>query len=273
MAGIIYPAQHVMKPPGASVDWANPINGRLVERWLMQHSGHGAVGIARGIPTTANGNATTVTGPRGPVLSLDGAGDYLSVADRDLLDITGNWTIALRFLFTSGSYNVSPPRGLIGKGTGINIENTPYCLYFEWNTLGLRYMNSWTAYEQTYSISGLSQNAWHHVVGTHTARVLRIYVDGALVATSSTLAADPPANANAVTIGSLGAQDYLTGYIDDVGVWARALEASDSSTPTPWRASCREALSVGRGSRRRDHQSRVRGGDAHHGRRAGPPGR
>src|SRR4029079_504417 len=76
----------------------------------------------------------------------------------------------------------------------------------------------------------LAVDSWSHIVGTFDGAVLRIYVNGALVASANSGA--PVAGSGPALIGRLGAEGGspgiypFTGSIDEVAVYGSALSPS-----------------------------------------------
>jgi|GEM_PF-1526118 len=72
---------------------------------------------------------------------------------------------------------------------------------------------------------------WHYAVVTYDGSVLRLYVDGSLVATMSNITATPHTNNTPLVIGkdSNGNNRYFIGDIDEVRVYNRALSAQEVS--------------------------------------------
>jgi Concanavalin A-like lectin/glucanases superfamily/Pectinesterase len=70
-------------------------------------------------------------------------------------------------------------------------------------------------------------DAWHHLVGTYDGAAQRMYIDGSLVATGTlTSLTNTPSN---LIIGNfIGPQQgFIGNYVDEIGVWSRALSAND----------------------------------------------
>jgi Concanavalin A-like lectin/glucanases superfamily len=77
----------------------------------------------------------------------------------------------------------------------------------------------------------LGTSAFHHIVATYDTSVMRLYVDGTEVA-STTNTGDGSAGDNLFSIGSYpgGGSDiggYSNAVIDELGVWTKALSATD----------------------------------------------
>jgi len=159
-------------------------------------------------------------------LTLDGTGDYTKRGvDDAALDLTSAWTIECWFRpMDAGGWNVDTYY-LISKG-GESDEYTPYRMDIYYNDLRAGYRNGWTTYEATYNVSGLSTSVFHHFAATYSANEIKIYVDGSLVVTQSSLAAAPAATSAKFCVG---AEHYYFGdsygvakacKIDEVRVWS-----------------------------------------------------
>jgi|ETNmetMinimDraft_26_1059896.scaffolds.fasta_scaffold12045_3 hypothetical protein len=79
----------------------------------------------------------------------------------------------------------------------------------------------------------LSDDEWHHVAGTGTPDVLRLYIDGAMTE-GALVTADHGTSAFFVNIGGCGIYDgtgnWFTGGIDEVGIFHEALPEEDVLT-------------------------------------------
>jgi hypothetical protein len=79
----------------------------------------------------------------------------------------------------------------------------------------------------------LTLNTWNHVAGTFDNGVMRLYVNGIAVATSTAPFTSLAGSTNEITIGedpSIITAEYFNGMIDDVRIWTTARTASEIST-------------------------------------------
>jgi hypothetical protein len=83
----------------------------------------------------------------------------------------------------------------------------------------------------TNTTANIANNTWHFVVCTYDNVNARIYVDGTLSATSSTGSGIMYYQASAFTIAARsGGGVYYNGSLDEVGLWSRALTATEVTT-------------------------------------------
>lgn len=81
--------------------------------------------------------------------------------------------------------------------------------------------------------AALSNGVWYHLCATYdsVSDNLILYINGVAVATNTTSkgAFTNTDAADQITIGNVNNLDYFTGYIDEVGIWSRALTADEVS--------------------------------------------
>jgi hypothetical protein len=78
----------------------------------------------------------------------------------------------------------------------------------------------------TFPVATLSLDTWYHLAVSSTNSTVRMYIDGALVASDlAGTASAPTAN---VWIGSvLGSSNFFDGELDDIQVWNREISARE----------------------------------------------
>ena len=159
--------------------------------------------------------------PNSASLTLDGTGDYAyRTGDDAVLDLTTTWTIETWLYSTT--YN-SADILLVSKGSRA-WDDCPYYLQIAFNTLYAGYESGFTDYEVTYDISGLSTSTWHHMAATYQSNLVRIYLDGALVATSGSLGTTPPVSTYRFAVGAQDVAGTFSATVtackqDEVRVW------------------------------------------------------
>jgi hypothetical protein len=77
--------------------------------------------------------------------------------------------------------------------------------------------------------STLTLNTWTHLAGTYDGTALRLYVNGALVATFAQTGS-MTATTGALRIGGDFSNEFFTGLIDEVRVYNRALSQTEIQT-------------------------------------------
>ncbi|HUT14561.1 MAG TPA: LamG-like jellyroll fold domain-containing protein, partial [Thermoguttaceae bacterium] len=207
-------------PVSALVDVQEDISTGLVARYTFTTNGDDTTENHDG---TLQGDATVVRdAQRGNVLSLDGDGDYVLVADASELDLTGtltisawikidnpDWTEAMRILSKKKNWD-SP--------TGYDFEYKP----------GSNQLTVLGAGRNSGSAAGVNlDTGWHHVAAVINGTQAAVYVDGVEVTTDSSIGA-VATNDQPLTIGRLaGGGNYFDGMIDDVRLYNRVLTASE----------------------------------------------
>lgn len=179
---------------------------------------------------TANGSYTrNVSNGGGSALGVGisfpgSAGTYVSYADNAALDITGDVTYECWIQcdnFTNLHY-------VMGKGRD-NSTTTGYYLFVFTD----RTVQVWRAGTSVLYSGGVvypNDANWHHLAFTRAADIYKIYVDGALAATSGTVSTALQATTQAFSIGrDLAAgtpSGFHAGDIDEIAVYGAALSGA-----------------------------------------------
>ena len=164
------------------------------------------------------GNAEWKTGKYGNAIDFDGVDDYVEIPNSASLNITGNEISCAAWVYIGDQSN---DIGIIAKGPSSNQES--YMLGIQ-NDEKPRMRVYTDSYAQAVASDPLSQNEWHHLVGTYDGAQIKIYVDGAL-------ANSVPKNGSIISsldpavIGRRVLSDsrFYNGRIDDVRIYNRAL--------------------------------------------------
>ncbi len=184
-------------------------------------SGNGNIG------TLMNGPSWTVGCKKGGCLNFDQASSqYVTAGNSVNLRTsfsTSAW-IKRTGTLAPGSYEMYLANGLdAGNGWATYIHNNSGTYEYRFLKGGLAVISS-----------GISndQNAWRHVVWVVDASARpSLYIDGALVYSSSdTTAISVPTGTRHIGADNhftLGARSYFTGYIDDIRIYNRALNANE----------------------------------------------
>jgi len=217
----------------------------LVAHWTFDETG-GAIaadsspfGIDNSAALVGDAAWDPTGGLFGGALRLDGAGDYLAVANSSDINIGifDRRTIALWFKVDDTS--ISAHKQVIyeeGGGTrGLNIYVYDGRLYFGgWNRNEAGWSGDWI------STDAIESNTWYHVAlvldGADTVQpdALTAYLDGAVVGTSP--GSQLWSHSGDIRLGSSGNSRYhdgtsgdgeLGGSLDDARIYNRALDAED----------------------------------------------
>jgi hypothetical protein len=205
-----------------------PTNG-LVGYWPFNGNANDESG--NGNNGTVNG-ATLTTDRFGIVnkaYSFDGASNYIEIADNSSLDVANVTVSAWFWAIDYGTVQQQTQGHILSKreqnGWGNSFQmalehSSPINGIWATYTIG---SNGWVAYN---SNADLTIQNWIHVVYTHDNSNAKLYINGALVSTTSVsggltsnnlplwFGARPNAGSNS---------HFLHGNIDDIGIWNRAL--------------------------------------------------
>jgi hypothetical protein len=177
-----------------------------------------------GVSTESWNNGTT--GKINSSFDADGNGDRASVADNNILDITGDFTLSAwinREANTTGQV-ISKTNGGTSGGYALltGTSGEVYCR-----------TNNGTTSNDSYTATGIvsSGTGWHHIAAVRTGTSCRVFVDGidktVTAATHTTLTA----NALTLNIASMpNATELINAKIDDARVYNYALTATQLKT-------------------------------------------
>ncbi len=191
---------------------------------------------------TFNGNAQISTAQSkfgGSSLLLDGAGDYLQVANQDYFDFGSNdFTIECWFYFDSSSsetYNT-----LLDMGNGNASGSGPFWTavkkdsgtYYIGVALDTTTAGDWDVLNNL-AIATLSASTWHHFAVSREGSNFKVFLNGTSVVTAT--GSSPMRDENsALQIGARGqntASHYFKGYIDDVRITNGVARYTSNFTP------------------------------------------
>ncbi len=217
--------------PALQVSQSFPVSGKpafaytnfpgLISMWA---GGGNAVDSISGNNGALQGSATYAAGYAGQGFSFDGtAGGYVSIPDSSSLHPAQYSASAW---FNWGDIGTGNIQFLMGKG----VER------FEIHTgsnNSIRFIPA--GYPSSYvdSPANAIQTGWNHIAVTYGSGEAKIYMNGALVASRSSIsgAADlTTATAPLVFGGRSDASYYFKGGIDEVGLFNRVLSASEVSS-------------------------------------------
>jgi hypothetical protein len=202
-----------------------------VSYWKLDETGGTtAVDSAGGNKGTYTGgytlNQAGIPSTGRPAVLFNGSSGYVNLGATAALNLTAAWTLE------AWVYLTSTPNGCgviseVYPGSG----NVLYEIGFGFSAGGAALTVGYYTGSAWYVAAGaaLSLNAWHHVVGTWDGTTLRLYADGAQVATA-TPAAKPVAGMDGLYIGkrhdNAGSAPFFPGRIDEVAIYSAALSAA-----------------------------------------------
>jgi hypothetical protein len=218
----------------------------IVEGQVRVSGGAGSVSIVGGLFTDggiveaatdssgSNNIGVLYNGPRwrpvgGKVdgaLEFDGIDDYVTIAESsDFKFGTGDFSMGawVKTSATTKSYIIDNYQGTAGEVGCQMVMNADGTVYFE--------VRGGTLLQITSTVK-INDGAWHHIFGSADRdSAMNLYIDGACAATGGTNS-DEIDNSNPVLIGvntwrsdPLGS--FFRGFIDDVRIYNRALDAGD----------------------------------------------
>ena len=188
--------------------------------------------IVDGNPGTLQGGATFAPGKVGQAFSFDGLDDYVVMPDSVNLDLTEQFTLDA-WINPSSLHNAPLDGALISKvggaagnnGYQFGITGNNAVLLCQFNAAG----EPWPGNQLIVDLpSAIPLDQWSHVACTYDNADLKIYVNGGLVGTQPVGAKSVVDSASSLRIsGDDNNHVYFHGLIDEVGVFNRALTASE----------------------------------------------
>jgi hypothetical protein len=151
-------------------------------------------------------------------ISLDGANDAVTVPSSAGLSPAAAVTVEAWIR----------PAALpaVGSFASIATKAESYALQFNGSRLEFTTMRGGTRRRTQAPAGALVAGYTYHVVGTFDGATQRLYVNGAQVATSS-VTGGPTVNTTPLVLGSWdAASEFLSGTLDDVAVYSKALTAA-----------------------------------------------
>ncbi|MFC7590556.1 LamG-like jellyroll fold domain-containing protein [Nonomuraea antimicrobica] len=201
----------------------------LVAAYAMDEGGGTAVGDASGHGNagTAANTAWTVTGKYGQALSFNGTSSWVTVADSGSLRLTDGMTVEAWVRPSS----VTGWRTVVMKEFGADLA---YAIMGSGSSGPGAFIHT-TSGANAPASANLPLNTWSHVAATYDGSTLRMFVNGAQVATNPTTGALRTGTSPLRIGGNSGSGEYFSGLIDEVRIYNKALTpaqiATDMNTP------------------------------------------
>ena len=215
---------------------AIPVTNGLVGYWAGEGNANDSSG--NGNDGTLQNGATTAPGKVGDAFSLDGVDDFVKIDNPDVLGTTDILTIGAWVKFDSYPFQQSTiyvENNPVGLGPGdvrnhLRVGSSGRLEYDQYPPTG-----GWIS-----SITVIQLNTWYHVAAVQNGNNRKLYINGVLDAEDNAAETYSGANPTQTLIGAFpfpGGTYYVDGLIDEVGVYDRALTASEiqrlASTPIP----------------------------------------
>lgn len=206
-----------------------PSGGDLTSSWgLDEGSGTTVSGGTGQIGTLINMDPATcwVPGKTGTALKFEGNNTYVTMPDTTAVEITTAGTVAAWININSFRDTFA---GIVHKGTRTDFRDEAYSLQF-WtgNRIYWGITTASGSHPSVLSPSAPPTGEWVHVLGTWDSSAMKLYVNGALVASGAGV--ESIRSPGAFNIGAqLNGSPYycFDGLIDDVRVYNRALTAAE----------------------------------------------
>lgn len=179
-----------------------------------------------GVSTTVSGATVSANGVLGSSYQFDGVNDYIELTDSVGLRLTSGGTIsAWIYPITFGE---SSSGRIVDKGTDTSSTNG-YNLRIVQSDASLQFSLSGST--RITAAGVISSGVWQHVAATFDGSTMRLFVNGSTVATSSVATLGPNVS-GVVRIGNraTGTDRSFEGYINNVGIYSRALAPSEISS-------------------------------------------
>jgi glucose/arabinose dehydrogenase len=181
--------------------------------------------------TLTNAPTWTTQGRYGNAISFDGVNDFVAAPDSASLDLTTTGTIEAWVRLNA----VGRWHGLIAKGNANADSAHNYALEVTNLNRARCILGDGGSFQVLDSTVTLAAGTFRHLACTWNGTTLALYVDGALNA-STAQTMTPAGNTAPLSLGQFGGNsDQLSGILDEVRIYSRALGAAeiqaDMNTP------------------------------------------
>ena len=163
---------------------------------------------------------------------FDGSADYVSIPASPLSGIGGSDDFSIAFWIKSDNFAGGSQPVILGCH---HSDTESYTTYFELyeisGALVIRSTNSSSAsVVTTSSLTGIEDDAWHHIAVIRSGSTLTFYKDGSSSSTHTLSGHTLPAPETYLHIGRRGDNaQYCDMQLQDLGFWSRALSSADVS--------------------------------------------
>ena len=210
----------------------NEGSGQVIRDW-SGHGNNGTLGNSAGVDSQ---DPTWIPGVfSGSALRFDG-GDLVQIPDNPSLNAQ-QLTVATWF---RGTTSPGILRYLVAKGSQA-CDRASYGLYSSSNG-GMAFYIAGAAgatsnwFRSPEAPASVWDGKWHHAAGTFDGSTVRLFIDGQQIGNgtpaNTAIAYNPPAGAGLIgdyhgTANGVDCDVFLTGDVDGVQVWSRALPVAD----------------------------------------------
>ncbi|MCA9228747.1 MAG: LamG domain-containing protein, partial [Planctomycetales bacterium] len=209
---------------GVTVTDGTSLPGQIAY-WKADGSGSDSV---NGLTGALVNGATYATGKNGQAFSFDGVDDYVQVGSNTALKITDDSMSFDAWIYATGNGSHVTNGGII-----LNREGEYELARFADGTIRWSFENTSPGFGPWHDTGYVAPlNTWTHIAVTYNAGQVLTYANGVLVDSTTESGAighyAPYASYNDFRIGGRqGSSKVFAGAIDDVGVYGRALTASE----------------------------------------------
>lgn len=229
------------KPPkGTPYNYAHPLARGLIGYWLFNEGGgtkaydistkqrHGTLNNFALTGNTSNWAGSQMGGG----LLFDGSNDFVNVSNANFPFVTAPFSVSawVKPQFANSNYNAIVSKG----GTFESASNFVLGIRGQPTTTDYRAYIFWkggaTLYGNEFSVPILGSQTWMHIVGVvDSAWNSEVYVNGYSVGTdgSNSAATDGSQPLKIGSPNTIGTELAYNGYVDEVRIYSRALNASD----------------------------------------------
>jgi len=215
----------VLKPfRGTTLPRGHRLSRGLVAYWLMNE------GIGNKVyDLSGNGNYGTIVGDThfapgkfGSALDFDGDVDYVEIPDSPSVSPSA---ITMSVWFNTTQSTVSYSKQLVSKSNS-------YALYRNQKSANNRLMlyiksGGSSKFLEGIAPTAINDGAWHFAVGTYTNGYGKVYLDNILLNDGYIGGTTIDNNSNTLYFSSASSTSAFEGLMDHVGIWNRALSASE----------------------------------------------
>jgi hypothetical protein len=173
---------------------------------------------------TITGATWVTTGKNGGGLSFNGTSNYVQVADSASLDLTTGMTLEA---WVNPSALGTTWRTVLFKAQGSNMV---YSLYANQDTTRPVGQVNIGGEKNAVGTAALALNTWSHIAVTYDGSALRLYVNGALAATTAVSGTIPVSSGVLRMGGNAQWGEWFGGLLDDVRIYNRSLSAGEIAT-------------------------------------------
>jgi len=142
-------------------------------------------------------------------------GDYISIANNDLLNFTGDFTLETWFYADS----TTSTQDIISKHADDGVNKSGYAIEYDGTNITgiIGTGDSWTKVE-----GSVSSNEWHHVALVFYNSKPSIYLDGEILSYTDEEISMDNNTKDLYICASQQYDNFFTGYIDETRIWNKA---------------------------------------------------